>query len=1277
MWHKTDFFLPCNDLAVAGQIVAQLRPIISVQHIYLLVDEHFATENRPPEGCRFLVTDHLLSSRTMFRMAEVTTAEYALLCLKSTPLLLGADAIDRLLTVAVDTDAALVYADHYNIEVEAGKADASLDRLLRDSKRKPHPSIDYQEGSIRDDFDFGSLLLIRSKHLHDYAVSPVSGSWQYAGWYDLRLYLSRVGQVFHLNEYLYTEVELDLRASGEKQFDYVNPRNREVQVEMEQVATAHLKAIGAWVDMSDAVEPDFDEDLFDCEASVIIPVYNRVKTVADAVSSALRQQTDFDFNVIVVDNHSTDGTTEVLNDLVANLVHDPKKQGRLIHLIPRRTDLGIGGCWNMAVDDSHCGRFAVQLDSDDLYSSPHTLQQIVDTFRRERTAMVIGSYRMCDFNLQTLPPGIIDHREWTDDNGANNALRINGLGAPRAFFTPLLRAIRLPNTSYGEDYAAGLAFSRRYKIGRIYDELYLCRRWEGNSDAALSVEKTNANNLYKDRLRTMEIAARKQLHTQKPNDEGDNSLRRFFDRQLAQWEEAATRYRQLADVEKKRLHAGETVLSVQYNAARMVSTGAKIDSRTVADRPCFLCESNRPSVQTYRLTEHDWELLVNPFPILPMHFTIASKSHCPQKISGNEGTFYALLRRYRHQMVFYNGPQCGASAPDHLHFQLGTSGLLPLQKDWERMNDCLEAVQTLNENEGIYLVKGYACPAFLVRSRSEENGVRLFRCLYEALDVDNGGAEPMLNLIGWHHNGDDLVVVFPRKKHRPDCYYAENDAQLLVSPGAIDMGGLLITPRREDFERITEERAVAILTEVTLSDKEIDAVAARIKQENTGRNCALLSSLTDQEPMVRVGIVSGEQLAFCLNMPYCVNGEIVEGMQKVQFAEDAILWNGSIYHELDFEPLDNEASFSLQDVTIGVNFHWERKETQTFTGALLLVVDDGKICAINRLPVESYLTSVISSEMKATSSPELLKAHAVVSRSWLLAQLAKHRQTGNDDSSMPSMIRTEDSLIRWYDREDHRLFDVCADDHCQRYQGITKATNEHVKAAVSQTRGQILHYGNEICDARYSKCCGGMTEEFEYCWEKTPKPYLTALRDVPEGQVSPPTDWAEWMRISPDAFCHTADENILKQVLNDYDCETPDFYRWTVEYTQEQLSQLIERKLDMTFGRIVDLVAEERGKSGRISRMKIVGTQRTFSIGKELEIRRILSESHLYSSAFDVERLDVQDGIPQRFRLYGAGWGHGVGLCQIGAAVMGERGYRYDDILLHYYRKANIKQVYQ
>lgn len=440
-----------------------------------------------------------------------------------------------------------------------------------------------------------------------------------------------------------------------------------------------------------------------------------------------------------------------------------------------------------------------------------------------------------------------------------------------------------------------------------------------------------------------------------------------------------------------------------------------------------------------------------------------------------------------------------------------------------------------------------------------------------------------------------------------------------------------------------------------------------------------------KEPEINVGIVNAQEIHFSLNGRFFAKGETVCGEQSVSFSEGGILWNGNLYRELTFTPQDERTSFSLYDVTIGINFHWERQETQSFMGTLKLVVDEGKITAINILPVEDYLISVISSEMNATSSLEFLKAHAVVSRSWLFAQMEKRKALCNKNEGFFSFVKTENEYIRWYDREDHTIFDVCADDHCQRYQGITKETSPNVAVAIGATRGEVLMSEGDICDARFSKSCGGVSEEYQYCWENIKMPYLLAVRDTAKGVKDEDTipdltveaEADKWIRTAPDAFCNTHDKTILSQVLNDFDQETTDFYRWRVEYTQQELHDLITEKMKMDLGDILDLVPVERGKSGRLCKLKIVGSKRSFTIGKELEIRRVLSTSHLYSSAFVTDKADVVDGVPQKFTLIGAGWGHGVGLCQIGAAVMGAQGYKYDEILLHYYRTADLKKLYK
>ncbi len=1270
MREKIDCFIPCTSFNNIEGTLQDMRLNKTIQHINLLVAEGCNIDTEVVKDCTLMTIGNLMSTKTLLDIEAHTDAEFILLSLKTTPVNLGLHALDRLLRVATDSGAGMVYADSY---------------VLKDGTTEKHPVIDYQTGSVRDDFDFGQLILIRSSLLHAYAAKQLT-DYQWAGFYDLRLYISRKAQIFHLNEYLYTQIETDLRKSGERQFDYVNPRNREVQIEMEQAVTKHLEKIGATVDTSHYTKPDFSEQCFACEASVIIPVYNRAKTVADAVHSALSQKTTFKYNVIVVDNHSTDGTSNILKEIAAN-------DSRLIHIIPTRHDLGIGGCWNVAIDDERCGRFAVQLDSDDLYSSTQTLQRIVDEFHKQNAAMIIGSYRMCNFQLETLPPGLIDHREWTDLNGPNNALRINGLGAPRAFFTPIVRQIKFPNTSYGEDYALGLAFSRKHRIGRIYDELYLCRRWDGNSDAALSIERQNANNLYKDRLRTLEIKARQQMSSGNTDIAADSSLQRFFNRQLEVWADARQHFRDLQNVKTRELTCGEVTLKLQFNPSRIVSTGANIDKKSLAKRPCFLCEQNRPKEQMQKHIDKNFTLLVNPYPIMPQHFTIPLRAHRPQSIGMNYGEVYRLLDAYPTLTVFYNGPKCGASAPDHMHFQAICSGLLPLQTDWARLSHNLDTLIKKDDKGELSAIKGTVVPLFVIRCTDQTTGEQLFRQLYTSLPMHGGDTEPMMNILSWRDSDSYLTVIIPRSKHRPDCYFATDNNKRLVSPGALDMAGFVVTPRQEDFERMTPEETLDILKECGMTQQDFAETIDKLRSHANGQS-SQSSHFGGKQPSVSVGIVSGAKISFSLNTPYMAKGNLIEGEQTVEFHEGGILWNGNQYRELTFHPQSVDASFSLHDVTIGVNFHWERQETQTFLGTLRLVVDSDQVCAINELPVESYLESVISSEMSATSSLELLKAHAVISRSWLLAQIEQRlsQQTGAGGSGFFSFIRKDDELIKWYDREDHTIFDVCADDHCQRYQGITKATNPQVAQAVHATRGQILMDNGDICDARFSKCCGGATEEFQYCWENIKKPYLVAIRDVANTangcsdkealsanlpDLTIEANDERWIRTAPEAFCNTADKKILSEVLNDFDQETTDFYRWHVTYTQNELKELIANKVKIDFGDIINLIPVERGRSGRICRLKIVGTERSFTIGKELEIRRALSKTHLYSSAFVVDCDDIKDGIPQTFRLTGAGWGHGVGMCQIGAAVMGANGYNYDQILLHYYRGAEIKKIYK
>lgn len=1258
MLHGIDCFIPYESeeqfAATAGML--QAEPL--VLHIHKLDQSPFNTH-------------------TVLHMASLAEAPYTLLYTKTWKLDLGFHALERWMTVMEDSGATLCYADHYIAKLSSPASDASE---AAPATPQRFPLIDYQLGSIRDDFAMGSVLLIRTDSLKAYAAQEGLHIYQHAGLYDLRLYLSRIQLPLHINEYLYTEVETDHRKSGEKQFDYVDPRNRSRQIEMERAATRHLHDINAFLHANELDEVSFEDDGIDSgiEASVIIPVRNRVRTIEDAVRSALEQEASFAFNVIVIDNGSTDGTTEVLQRLA-------EEGERVIHIIPERTDLGIGGCWNRAIHDPRCGRFAVQLDSDDLYSSPSTLQQIIDKFHEERAAMVIGSYRMTNFQLETLPPGLIDHREWTASNGRNNALRINGLGAPRAFYTPILRKIQIPNTSYGEDYALGLMLSRRYRIGRIYDELYLCRRWEGNSDAALSTEAVNRNNLYKDSLRTLEIRARQQLNERWQHRVTAEEAKHFHAMQLEHWAEAAQRYADLAQVQTRTLVEGEAKMQVQWNPARMVSTGAKVDKKTISERPCFLCDHNRPQQQHALPTEKHYQLLVNPFPILPEHLTIPTRRHQPQAIYKHFGMMRRMAWDLPSHVVFYNGPLCGASCPDHCHLQAGQRGILPIERDWKEYEGRMEKLWPLpgseeseqeevmggNKRSGLYLLKSWVCPVFVIRSVMLGPDSPICQRLYEALPCHEEEWEPRLNVICWRQSGvagleDELItLVFPRSKHRPDCYYKEGEEQLLISPGALDMGGLLITPRQTDFERLTPAVAADILREVTMTYEELqpvlDKLSRRKDQSEASHVPAPISSEESttespqmEEPEVSVGILSTEHLTLTLHGDFRAKGATVTGEQEVTIEDGSLRWHDALYREFTMVPVTPESTFTLHRVIIGKDFHWEREEEQTFQGKLRLVVEEEKIVAINILPTEDYLTSVISSEMKASCPMEYLKASAVISRSWLLAQMKK-RQEGAAHSFF-QFKKTDTEILRWHDQEEHTIFDVCADDHCQRYQGVTRAWSPQVREAIEATRGELLTYDGEVCDTRFGKCCGGQTNDFENCWENEPKPYLRSVSDP---------------------YCNTQDAHILSTVLNDYDLETRHFYRWTQEYTQEELHAIITERLGRDLGPILSLEEVERGQSGHLVRLKIVGRDASITIGKELEIRRTLSTSHLYSSAFTPEMLDLDaDGIPQRIVLHGAGWGHGVGLCQIGAAVMGSQGFTYEQILQHYYHGASITKGY-
>ena len=1280
--HQIDCFIPWQSDEQAEGTIRQLKADENVANVHLL------REDGPGH------------TRTIRFIAETATAPYTLLYLKYDTLQLGFHALTRLLTIADDSQALMLYADHYRTApspepLPQGGEEPPRESTFLQTEVCKVPLTDYQLGSVRDDFQMGSLLLFRTETLRDYISQDPLHNYQYAALYDLRLFLSRRQLPLHVDEFLYTEVEHDQRLSGQKQFDYVDPRNRARQVEMERAFTRHLRALNAYLHGDEYDEVKLSEGNFPVEASVVIPVRNRERTIRDAIRSVLEQQTTFPFNLIVIDNHSTDGTTEAIREFSA----DP----RVVHIIPQRTDLGIGGCWNTAVHHPQAGRFLVQLDSDDLYSSPQTLQRMVDAFYDEGAAMVIGSYRMCDFQLRTLPPGLIDHREWTQMNGRNNALRINGLGAPRAFFTPVLRQLQIPNTSYGEDYALGLMISRRYRIARIYDEVYLCRRWEGNSDAALSQDKINRNNTYKDHLRTLEIKARQHLNQLWQHKVTAEEVENFFQQELQQWHEAAERYKALEEsVRTRELTLGETTFTAQWNPARIVSTGAAIDKQTISERPCFLCDKNRPQEQHKLMTEKHYQILVNPYPILPQHFTIPMRRHTPQSIYSSFDTLRHMAWEMPRHIVFYNDPLCGASCPDHMHLQAGSRGVAPLERDWSMHENRLRKLFPLTGEQaasmeeagnvgsrcGLFLLEGYPCTVFVIRSLPAESDSILCKRLYKALPIVGDETEPRLNIVCWRQEGtagrsDEIItLVFPRSKHRPDCYYAEAGQQLLISPGALDMCGLFITPRQQDFEALTAERAADILREVTLDMRWLtDPLFAPLKADEPvekdapAQKTGPATESEEEERTVSVGIMKDTVIRFCINGTYHAKGTEVTGEQVAEYTEGGIRWQGNVYRELTFKsPLQatskegaqngespsasgkeggEEASFTLHDVTIGQSFHWERQQEQTFSGILKLVVDEDKIVAINILPVEDYLTSVISSEMKSSCSLEFLKASAVISRSWLYAQMLRRKEHAEHPSPFFSFVKGEGESIRWYDREDHSIFDVCADDHCQRYQGITRAADPRVSEAVNATKGQVLMSDGKICDTRFGKCCGGRTNEFEYCWENIRVPYLRSVADP---------------------FCNTHDPEILRQVLNDYDLETQDFYEWTEELSQQEAHERITAHLKADLGDIVRLEPVERGPGGHISRLRVVGTEREFVVGKELEIRRMLSPSTLKSSAFTVEEMDVQDGVPARFVLHGRGWGHGVGLCQIGAAVMGERGYSYKQILQHYYTGAEISR---
>ncbi len=676
----------------------------------------------------------------------------------------------------------------------------------------------------------------------------------------------------------------------------------------------------------------------------------------------------------------------------------------------------------------------------------------------------------------------------------------------------------------------------------------------------------------------------------------------FFNQQRSEWQLAKKNYDDLENVKVATLVLSTGVtIHKQCNPARIVSTGAKIDKATLAKRPCFLCDKNRPAEQAALPfatvpevspsgSPSGFQILINPFPILPTHFTMPSKQHELQQIKPYFPVMLDFVDQNPDCFIFYNGPRSGASAPDHMHFQAG------LVKDVPFYNQATTVPEMSASGSSSPLLHCSKWPGANITFAfgNKQAAIEEFYRIYDLLPIPTGEYEPMFNVFARKVKGSYEVTLFLRSQHRPACYGMETDNRL-VSPGALDMAGLLITPRLEDYESITAEEAEAIYNEVS-SPILLDYFA--YNECHKGRKIA-------------VGLIETEG-----EIKYSLNGEY----KKLQLLNDTI-----------FIPTNDDCTFTIENIVIGVNFHWQQERKLTYSGILKLTkTPDGKNCAINILPIEEYLKSVISSEMSAMSDKELLKAHAILSRSWLIANIeGVHNESCTDEEG-----------LKWYDRSAHTIYDVCADDHCQRYQGVTMQTSPLVEEAVEETRGKVLMYDGKICDARFSKCCGGKSEEYEYCWDNAPHPYLVSV-DCP--------------------FCNTAEQfeskeeeqKVLQQVLNDYDLETRNFYDWTATYENSDIKEIIPL---------------ERGKSGRLWKIKIVYKDGCEEIvGKELEIRRRLSDTHLYSSWFNVRKTEFG-----KFTLEGRGWGHGVGLCQIGAAVMAAKGYKYEEILLHYFPKSQI-----
>lgn len=749
----------------------------------------------------------------------------------------------------------------------------------------------------------------------------------------------------------------------------------------------------------------------------------------------------------------------------------------------------------------------------------------------------------------------------------------------------------------------------------------------------------------------------------------EERIRQMFACEIASCGRASAHYMQLGHIEKKRCVCDGLEVEIRFNRERVRSVMAEVDAASLRRRACFLCPSGLEENQlttNWQSPLHNGEdgyycIRVNPFPIFEEHYTIAAARHEHQAILPHIDDMLMLCEAMPHYTLFYNGPYCGASAPDHFHFQAIPYNALPLQ----RMCNRGDGIKLLRKEEGatIYKVCRFVRSAYYVTGTSRECVKEQFLRMYGALHtVGSEEWEPRMNIVAWYDakREEYAMLAILRSESRPKCFFAKGEAQILISPACVEMSGIAIVADSDSYRRLTGELLELIVREVSLPTDEIKPIDNMIEK---------------QQKTLHVGILYSPCIRFRFDCDYVLSsdGRHYVGEQSAKLENGKIRFGGKLYDRLLFTGQEIYSTFWLHDVVIGINFHWERKEEQHFAGGLEVIVEDDHLTAINVVGVEDYLQSVISSEMNANSHIELLKAHAVISRSWVLRPLLEHRSgkavCGED---------TPTRHIRWYERDAHKHFDVCADDHCQRYQGITRQSSKSVEDAVKATWGEVLTWENHICDARFYKSCGGATERFEHCWADESYPYLRPIRDARSAvlpDLTRESEAEEWIMSSPEAFCNTKDKGILSQVLNSYDQETQDFYRWKVHYSVAELSALVRERSGIDLGEIEALVPLKRGESGRIYELEIVGSKRRLVVGKELEIRKWLSASHLYSSAFVVKREKDAGSESVGFTLYGAGWGHGVGLCQIGAAVMATQGYGYKEILAHYFPNTEIKNL--